>query len=64
MEGKEKIEDFFLKNKIKIKWRNEKPMEPRSLLGVLCLENDKKKKRKCASPCTQWKKSRNKGKLQ
>jgi hypothetical protein len=29
------------KNQIKIKWRNKKPIEPKRLLKVSCLENDK-----------------------
>jgi hypothetical protein len=37
----EKIEEFFLRNKIKIKWKNKKPIEPRRLSKVLRLENDK-----------------------
>jgi hypothetical protein len=34
---------YFL-NQIKIKWRNKKPIEPRRLSKVLCLENDKQRK--------------------
>ncbi len=36
---------IFFKNQIKIKWRNKKPMEPKRLSGVLCLENDKQRKK-------------------
>jgi len=32
------------KNQIKIKWRNKKPVEPKRLLKVSCLENDKRRK--------------------